>query len=47
MKADALTRKPGDRPANDTDERQKYQFQTILSRDRLSPEVIKDLETTS
>ena len=47
MKADALTRKPGDRPANDTDERQKYQFQTILSRDRLSLEVIKDLETTS
>ena len=25
-KADALTRKPGDRPTGDTDERQKYQL---------------------
>jgi hypothetical protein len=43
-KADALTRRPGDRPAGDTDERQKHQFQTILTAQRLSPEVKKDLE---
>jgi hypothetical protein len=43
-KADALTRKAGDRPADDTDERQKYQFQTLLEPSRLHPNILADLQ---
>jgi hypothetical protein len=46
-KADALTRRPGDRPAGDTDERQKYQFQTIITAQRIHLELRKDLEKTT
>jgi hypothetical protein len=46
-KADALTRKPGDRPTGDTDERQKYQFQTILTAKRIHPSLRAELETTA
>ncbi|SLM36168.1 retrotransposon ty3-gypsy subclass protein [Lasallia pustulata] len=35
VKADALTRKPGDKPINEEDDRLKYQHQTILTPDRL------------
>ena len=38
-KADALTRKPGDRPLDDTDERQKHQVQTLIPARKLSPEL--------
>jgi hypothetical protein len=38
-KADALTRLPGSRPQEDSDERQQYQFQTILNTNRLAPEL--------
>ena len=43
-KADALTRKPGDRLEEEEDKRQKFQFQTILGPDRLSPSLRKELE---
>jgi hypothetical protein len=46
-KADALTRKPGDRPAGDTDERQKHQFQTILTAKRIHPRLRTELEDTA
>ena len=38
-KADALMRRPGDRPKGDNDDRQALQFQTIITADRLSPEL--------
>jgi hypothetical protein len=38
-KADALTRLPGSRPEGDNDERQQYQFQTIIGADRMTPEL--------
>jgi len=43
-KADALTRKPGDRPEGDNDERQRYQFQTILPARRLHPTLRQELK---
>jgi hypothetical protein len=43
-KADALTRKPGDRPEGDNDERQQHQYQTILPARRLHPELQQSLE---
>jgi hypothetical protein len=46
-KADALTRKPGDRPEGDDDERQRYQFQTILPAQRLHPELQRQLEAVA
>jgi hypothetical protein len=46
-KADALTRKPGDRPASDTDKRQKHQFQTILTAKRIHPRLRTELEDTA
>jgi hypothetical protein len=42
-----LTRKPGDRPTSDIDERQKYQFQTILTAKRIHPSLRVELETTA
>jgi hypothetical protein len=45
-KADALTRKPGDRPLDDTDERQKHQVQTLIPAQKLSPELRQALEAT-
>ena len=47
MKADALTRKPGDRPENDADERQKYQFQTLIQPKRLHPDLRSQLESAA
>jgi hypothetical protein len=39
-KADALTRRPGDRPeGDDEDDRQKYQLQTLLPPSRIHPDV--------
>ena len=39
-KADALTRRPGDRPeGNDEDDRQQYQLQTLLPPSRIHPNV--------
>jgi hypothetical protein len=38
-KADALTRKPGDRPEDDQDERQRFQHQVVLPKNRLSTEL--------
>jgi hypothetical protein len=43
-KADALTRKPGDRPTGNIDERQKHQFQTILTVKRIHPNLRTELE---
>jgi hypothetical protein len=43
-KADALTRKRGDRPTGDTDERQKHQFQTILTAKRIHPSLRAELK---
>lgn len=42
-KADALTRRPGDRPDGDDDDRQQHQHQTILGADKLDEEVKEDL----
>ncbi|SLM36259.1 retrotransposon nucleocapsid protein [Lasallia pustulata] len=41
IKADALTRKPGDKPINEEDDRLKYQHQTILTPDRLKISVLE------
>ncbi|SLM38946.1 reverse transcriptase domain protein [Lasallia pustulata] len=41
VKADALTRKPGDKPINEEDDRLKYQHQTILTPDRLEISVLE------
>ncbi|SLM36779.1 reverse transcriptase domain protein [Lasallia pustulata] len=41
IKADALTRKPGDKPINEEDDRLKYQHQTILTPDRLEISVLE------
>jgi len=41
-KADALTRRPNDKPQDDSDERQKHQLQTMLPMARLSAEVQQD-----
>ena len=39
-KADALTRRPGDRPEGDSqDDRQQYQLQTLLPASRIHPDV--------
>jgi hypothetical protein len=38
-KADALTHKPGDRPEDDQDERQRFQHQVVLPKNRLSSEL--------
>ena len=46
-KADALTRKPGDRPEGNEDDRQRFQFQTILGLDRLAPELRQQLQERS
>jgi hypothetical protein len=42
-KADALTRKPGDRPDGDDDERQKHQFQTVITPQRMHPDLTAKL----
>lgn len=44
---DALTRKPGDRPADDSDERQQFQFQRIFTDNKLDPRIVKELEHTA
>lgn len=41
-KADALTRRPNDKPQDESDERQKHQLQTMLPIARLSAEVQQD-----
>jgi hypothetical protein len=46
-KADALTRKPGDRPTGDADEHQKYQFQTILTAKKIHPSLRAELENAA
>ena len=43
MKADSLTRRPGDRPEGDNDDRQELQFQTVLTPERLSPDLRQQL----
>lgn len=43
-KADSLTRKAGDRPSDDNDERQKFQNQTIFTPERIYPDLKKELE---
>ena len=47
MKADILTRKPGDRPNSDIDKRQKYQFQTLIRSDQIYPDLLVQLENTA
>jgi hypothetical protein len=47
-KADALTRRPGDRPeGNEEDDRQKQQLQTLLPLERLHPDLAQQLELKS
>jgi len=41
-KADALTRRPNDKPQDESDERQKHQLQTMLPKSRLSAGVQQD-----
>ena len=41
VKADALTRKPGDKPVNEEDDRLKYQHQVLLTPERLEIHVLK------
>lgn len=43
-KADSLTRKPGDQPKGNEDDRQKQQHQLVLPKERIHPEVQKDFE---
>ena len=44
-KANALTRKPNDRPANEEDERQEYKMQVLLPPERISIQPIKVTST--
>ena len=44
MKADSLTRRPGDRRERDNDDRQELQFQTILTPEKLSPDLRQQLK---
>ena len=46
-KADTLTRKLGDRPEGDQDNRQREQFQTILPTRRLYPDLRRELKNVS
>ena len=39
QKADALTRRPGDRPEGPEDDRQKQMSRTILTPDKIHPDV--------
>ena len=42
-KADALTRRPGDAPESDQDDRQRHMLQTILTPERIHPDASEDL----
>lgn len=42
-KADALTRRPGDKPNSEEDDRQKHQHQVILFSDRLDPRIQEEM----
>jgi hypothetical protein len=44
QKADALTRRPGDRPEGDQDDRQKEMIRTILTPDKIHPDVKCELQ---
>jgi hypothetical protein len=44
QKADALTRRPGDRPEGDQDDRQKEMVRTILTPDKIHPDVRCELQ---
>jgi hypothetical protein len=44
MKADSLTRRPGDRPEGDNDDRQELQFQAILTPEKLSLDLRQQLK---
>lgn len=46
-KADSLTRRPGDKPTSEDDDRQRHQMQTILTPDRLDKQIkvtVKDID---
>ena len=42
-KADALTRRAGDQPIDENDERQKYQLQTMLPTHTIDPRICQEL----
>jgi hypothetical protein len=45
-KADSLTRRPGDRPVDESDDRNKHMHQTVLPVEKVDPHILQELNDT-